>query len=63
MNATKQQFIRTNDPHTIQILKEMGFTQINGGSDTVTFLNNTSFSFDKLDLQNMKMSFSNVLFV
>lgn len=58
----KQNFIRTSDKETADILISLGFQQISDGSSGYyTFLNNITANFDEASVPTSKLQYTNML--
>lgn len=55
-----QKFIKSNDDETIELLRNLGFQQVNEQNGSVTFINDANLRFSK-DLDQSKLHFTNIL--
>ena len=58
----KQNFIKTSDKHTADILLNLGFQQVDFSSSIYTFLNADKMQFSD-DIDKSKIQYSNMLCV
>ena len=58
----KQNFIKTSDKSTADILLKLGFQQVDFSSGIYTFLNTDKLMFsDNIDIDKSKIQYSNML--
>ncbi len=58
----KQNFIKVKDQETIELLRNLGFQQIDEQNGSVTFINDTSLKFSN-EIDISKLQYTNMLCV